>query len=66
MIIIKQPKEEKENKVNFSPFKHEVAKTKVRPRLDLISADCPATSQEEKEGPYTHEAQITSYVVHHI
>ena len=47
--------------------KLQVVKTKVSPRLDLISApDCPTTSQAEKGGPYTHEAQLTSYVVHHV
>ena len=58
---------EEENKVNLSAFKVklEAAKTKVSPRLDLISADCPATSQEEKGEPYTHEAQL-NYVVHNI
>ena len=59
---------EEENKVNLSAFKVklEVAKTKVSPRLDLISADSPVTSQAEKGGPYTHEAQLALYIVHHI
>ena len=54
--------------VNLSAIKVEleVVKTKVSLRLDLISADCSATSQEEKGGPYTHEAQLTLYLVHHI
>ena len=59
---------EEENKVNLSAFKIklEVAKTKVSPRLDLILAGCPATSQAEKGGSYTHEAQLTSYVIHNV
>ena len=58
-----------ENRVNLSAFKVklQVVKSKVSPRLDLISTpDCPATSQAEKGGSYTHEAQLTSYVVHDI
>ena len=50
-----------ENKVNLSAFKIklEVAKTKVSPRLDLILAGCPATSQEEKGGPYTTHMKLS-------
>ena len=54
---------EEENKVSLSAFK---IKLEVSPRLDLILASCPANSQEEEEGPYTHEAQLTLYVVHHV
>ena len=56
---------EKKPKVNLSAIKFEleVAMTKVSPRLELISADCPVTSQAEKGEPYTHEAQLTSYVI---
>ena len=59
---------EEENEFNLSAFKIklEVAKTKVSPRLDLILTGCPATSQAEKGGPYTHEAQLTLYVIHNI
>ena len=42
-----------ENRVNLSAFKVklQVVKTKVSPRLDLISAPaCPTTSQAEKGG----------------
>ena len=55
---------EEENKV--FKVKLEVANTKVSPKLDLISADCLATSQVEKGGTYAHEAELASYVVHHI
>ena len=57
-----------ENKVNLSAFKIklEVAKTKVSPRLCLILAGCSDTSQAEKGGPYTHEAQLIPYVIHDV
>ena len=57
------------NIVNLSAFKVklQVVKTIVSPRLDLISApDCPCTSQAERRGSYTHEAQLPSYIVHDI
>ena len=58
-----------EKRANLSAFKVklQVVKSKVSPRLDLISAPhCPATSQAEKGGSYTHEAQLTAYVVHNV